>query len=172
MNPRPPARRPLWPPVRTALTWVNLSTPLAVVLAGAARTPLRRAPGGVLVAEGYRWRVPRPTCFTLGGVIFTRRTADWLLDVRRERLLRHETRHIGQYAVLGPLLLPAYAVASGWSWCVTGASGCRNVFERHAGLADGGYLDLPLRPTLASLRNSMRRRRPLRGRPPIDPPPA
>jgi hypothetical protein len=158
MNRRLPARRPLWPPVRAALTWVNLTTPLAMVLAGAARTPLRRGPGGLLIAEGYRWRVPRPSCFTLGAVVFTRRTADWLLDVRRTNLLRHETRHVGQYAVLGPLFLPAYAVASGWSWCVTGAYGCRNVFERHAGLTDGGYRDLPLRPWLLSLRNSLRRR--------------
>jgi hypothetical protein len=154
------------------LTWVNTTTPLAVVLAAAARTPLRRGPGGLLIAEGYRWRVPRPTCFTVGGVIFTRRTAAWLLDVRREHLLRHETRHVGQYAVLGPLFLPAYAVASGWSWCVTGAYGCRNPFERHAGLADGGYRDLPLRPWLASLRNSMRQRGVRRGGPPVDPPAA
>ena len=31
---------------------------------------------------------------------------------------------------------------------LTGDSGCRNVFERRAGLADGGYTDKPLRPAL------------------------
>jgi hypothetical protein len=151
-------RRSPWPPLRTTLTWVNGSTPLALLLAGAARTRLRRGPGGVLIAEGYRWRVPRQHCFTLGNVIFSRRPADWLLDVRRERLLEHETRHVGQYAVLGPLLLPAYGLASAWSWLTTGAYGCRNVFERHAGLAAGGYRELPLRPWAARLRNVVRHR--------------
>ncbi|HEU5107581.1 MAG TPA: hypothetical protein VFT95_03310 [Micromonosporaceae bacterium] len=159
MTRRPSARRSRWPGVRRTLTWVNLTTPLGVALAAASRSPLRRAPGGVLVAEGYRWRVPRQTCFTVGGVIFTRKDVDWLLDVRRERLLAHETRHVDQYAVLGPLFFPAYGLASGWSWFVTGAYGCRNAFERHAGLAAGGYRDLPVRPWLAALRNSARRRR-------------
>jgi hypothetical protein len=131
---------------------------MALVLAAAARTPVRRGPGGVLIATGYRWPVPRQTCFTLGGVIFSRRPAEWLLDVRRERLLGHETRHVGQYAVLGPLFLPAYGVASAWSWLATGAYGCRNVFERHAGLTAGGYRDQPLRPWMAQLRNTLRRR--------------
>ncbi|HYN95153.1 MAG TPA: hypothetical protein VES42_14995 [Pilimelia sp.] len=140
---------PTWPTVRAALTWVNGTTLLGVTLAAAARAPLRRGPGGVLVAGGYRWRVPRQHCFTLGGVIFCRHEADWLL--RRERLLAHEARHVSQYAVLGPLFLPAYALASGWSWLATGGYGCRNVFERHAGLHAGGYRQLPPRPWLARL---------------------
>jgi hypothetical protein len=139
------------------LTWCNGSTLIALLLAGAARTPLRRTPGGVLIAEGYRWPVPRQHCFTVGSVVFCRRPAAWLLDARRERLLRHETRHVGQYAVLGPLFLPAYGLASAWSWLTTGGYGCRNVFERWAGLSDGGYRDLPLRPWAARLRAVGRR---------------
>jgi hypothetical protein len=149
-------RRPVWPSVRTVLTWVNGTTPLALAVALAARTPIRRGPAGVLIAEGYRWRVPRQHCFTLGGVIFSRRPADWLLDVRRHRLLGHETRHVDQYAVFGPLFLPAYGLASGWSWLVTGAYGCRNAFERHAGLAEGGYRELPPRPWVRNTRNRFR----------------
>jgi hypothetical protein len=34
----------------------------------------------------------------------------------------------------------------GWSWIRTGDRAARNVFERAAGLSDGGYLDVPLRP--------------------------
>ncbi|HEU4422156.1 MAG TPA: hypothetical protein VFR67_06400 [Pilimelia sp.] len=146
----------VWPAVRGTLTWVNGTTLLGLALSGAARTPLRRAPGGILVAAGYRWRVPRQQCFTVGTVIFTRRTADWLLDPGHRELLRHETRHVGQYAVLGPLFLPAYALASGWSWLVTGGYGSRNVFERHAGLAAGGYRDLPVRPWVSRLRRVRR----------------
>jgi hypothetical protein len=162
----------IWPAVRTALmgerlvprtalilTWVNGTTALGLVLSGAARTSLRRTPGGVLVAAGYRWRVPRQECFTLGCVIFTRQEADWLLDAGRRELLGHETRHVGQYAILGPLFLPAYAVASAWSWLVAGEYGCRNVFERHAGLAAGGYDDLPLRPWVTRIRHATRLRR-------------
>jgi hypothetical protein len=34
------------------------------------------------------------------------------------------------------------------SWALTGDFGARNVFERRAGLTDGGYTDKPLRPAL------------------------
>jgi hypothetical protein len=150
----------VWPTARTVLTWANLTTPLALVLCAAARTRPRRVPGGVLVAAGYRWRVPRQQCFTLGGVIFTREDAGWLLAAERSELLGHETRHVGQYAVLGPLFLPAYALASGWSWLATGGYGARNVFERHAGLTAGGYADRPLRPWADVVRQRAHRLRP------------
>ena len=59
-----------------------------------------------------------------------------------EYLLDHEARHALQYAwCLGPMLLPLYAAASGWSWVRTGDWWSRNVFERRAGLAAGGYTD-------------------------------
>jgi hypothetical protein len=136
----------VWPVVRSTLTWINGTSLAAVVLSVVTRTPLVRGPGGVLVAAGYRLRVPRQSCFTVGTVVFTRRTADWLLHPDRAALLGHETRHVAQYAVLGPIFWLAYALASGWSYLVTGSYGCRNVFERHAGLAAGGYRQVPLRP--------------------------
>ena len=46
-------------------------------------------------------------------------------------------------------MLPLYFLAAGVSWGLTGDFGARNVFERRAGLADGGYTDKPLRPWLA-----------------------
>jgi hypothetical protein len=46
-------------------------------------------------------------------------------------------------------MLPLYFLAAGVSWGLTGDFGARNVFERQAGLADGGYADKPLRPVLA-----------------------
>ena len=51
-------------------------------------------------------------------------------------------------------MVPLYLVAAAVSWALTGDFGARNVFERQAGLADGGYADRPLRPGLrrASLR--------------------
>ncbi|GAA3338898.1 hypothetical protein GCM10020358_20660 [Amorphoplanes nipponensis] len=142
----PAARR--WPVARTLLTAVNGTTLVGLGIAVLTRTRVRRGPGGILIAEGYRLKAPPATCFTIGSVIITRRTADWLLHESRAELLTHESRHAGQYAVLGPLFWPAYWVSCGYSWAMTGSYGTRNAFERHAGLAHGGYREAPLRPAL------------------------
>jgi hypothetical protein len=98
--------------------------------------------------------VPPATCFTVGSVILTRERADWLLDADRADLLGHESRHAGQYALLGPLFWPAYWAACGYSYALTGTWGARNAFERHAGLTAGGYRNAPLRPWAARLLRS------------------
>ena len=103
---------------------------------------------------GDQRKAPPATCFTIGSVIVTRRTAEWLLDDRRSELLAHESRHAGQYAVLGPLFWPAYWAFCGYSWAMTGTYGTRNVFERHAGLERGGYRAAPLRPALQRLKRT------------------
>jgi len=144
----------LWPVARSLLTAVNGTTLVGLGIAVLTGTKIRRAPGGILVAEGYRLRMPPATCFTIGSVIITRRTADWLLDESRAGLLAHESRHAGQYAVLGPLFWPAYWASCGYSWAATGTYGARNAFERHAGLERGGYRAAPLRPGLQRLRRS------------------
>ena len=144
----------LWPVARSLLTAVNGTTLVGLGIAVLTGTKIRRAPGGILVAEGYRLRMPPATCFTIGSVIITRRTADWLLDESRAGLLAHESRHAGQYAVLGPLFWPAYWASCGYSWAATGTYGARNAFERHAGLERGGYRAAPLRPGLQRLTRS------------------
>ena len=128
--------------VRLAVNLLNGSTlaGLAVSLAGRAR--LARFPDGLLVGTGYRLPVPPAPAFTLGNVILTRH------DVlgRDTVLLRHEARHATQYAWCGGLLmLPLYFAAAGVSWLLSGDVGAWNVFERAAGLADGGYVAVPLR---------------------------
>ncbi len=138
----------VWPVVRTALTAVNGTTLVGLGLAVLTGARIRRAPGGIMVAEGYRLKAPPATCFTVGSVIITRRSADWLLDERRAGLLAHESRHAGQYAVFGPLFWPAYWACCGYSWTMTGTYGARNAFERHAGLERGGYRAAALRPGL------------------------
>jgi hypothetical protein len=135
---------------RAVATAINGTTGagLLVALAGGAR--IRRGRHGVLIAEGYRRKVPPATCFTVGSVIMTRRSADWLLAEERSALFDHERRHAGQYAWLGPLFWPGYWLACGYSYAATGSYGARNVFERRAGLRAGGYpVDEPLRPWLA-----------------------
>ena len=141
------ARR--WTLARTVLTAVNGTTGVGLLLAVASGAKIKRGRNGVLVAEGYRPKVPPATCFTVGSVILTRRTADWLLAEERAHLFDHESRHAGQYAVFGPLFWPAYWISCGYSYALTGSYGTRNAFERHAGLAGGGYKELPLRPWVA-----------------------
>jgi hypothetical protein len=92
--------------------------------------------------------VPPAPAFTLGNVIMTRVERDALLG--HEALLAHEARHATQFAwCAGLVMLPLYFTAAGVSWVLTGDFGSRNIFERRAGLADGGYTDRPLRPPLA-----------------------
>ena len=161
---------PRWHHARTALTAVNGTTAVGLLVALATGARIRRGRNGVLIAEGYRRKVPPATCFTVGSVIMCRRTAGWLLAEERSALLAHESRHAGQYAVLGPLFWPAYWLSCAYSYALTGSYGCRNVFERHAGLHTGGYRELPLRPWAARLARSSAASR-SRRRPPGSPSP-
>lgn len=124
--------------LRQVANIVNLSTPLGLLLARAARTSVRRAPDGLVVARGYRWPVPSAPAFTVGNVVLIRLDDDAL--AARPRLMAHEARHATQYAAcFGPLLLPLYLLACAWSWLRGRDVAAHNVFERLAGLEDGGY---------------------------------
>jgi hypothetical protein len=156
---------------RTVLTAANGTTGAGLLLALAGGARIRRGRDGVLVAEGWRHRIPPASCFTVGSVIFTRHSAAWLLHPERADLFDHESRHAGQYAALGPLFWPAYWTACGYSYALSGCWGARNHFEQRAGLAAGGYpTDGPLRPWAARLRG--RAATASRRRPPGTPPPA
>jgi len=131
--------------VRLAVNLANGATLAGVGVALAGRARIARAADGLLTGTGYRLPVPPAPAFTMGNVIITRR--DEL--VAGSSLFRHEARHATQYAWCGGLLmLPLYFTAAGVSWLVCGDFGAWNVFERGAGLADGGYTDRPLRPVL------------------------
>ncbi|MEN2743207.1 hypothetical protein ABCQ75_15600 [Sinomonas halotolerans] len=130
---------------RAALNTANLSTPLGLALAAAARTPLRRGPGGLFIAEHYRPRLPAAAAFVVGNVVFTRGRAEDLLA--RPALFGHEARHATQYAAcLGLPFLPLYAVAAAYSAARTGNPGSLNPFEQIAGLEAGGYPRRRTRP--------------------------
>jgi hypothetical protein len=125
----------------------------AVALAGGAR--LARVPGGLLVASGYRPAVPVAPAFTIGNVIIVNRRHPQPLPAA---MLAHEARHSTQYAWCGGLLmLPLYFTALGISWALCGNIGSWNVFERQAGLADGGYAERPARPALRALAGGLTR---------------
>ena len=128
--------------------WINLANGstlagLAVAALGGAR--VARGADRLYVGTGYRLPVPPAPAFCLGNVIVTRLQGLGPSSA----LFRHEARHATQYACCGGVVMvPLYLAAASVSWALTGGTGCRNVFERRAGLADGGYTDKPLRPVL------------------------
>jgi hypothetical protein len=128
--------------VRLAVNLLNGSTLAGLAVCAAGRARLARYPDGLLVGAAYRLPVPPAPAFTLGNVVITRHP----VLAHDTDLLRHEARHCTQYAWCGGLLmLPVYFTAAGASWLLSGDPGSWNVFERAAGLRDGGYADRPLR---------------------------
>ena len=143
-----------------ALNWVNLSTPSGLAVAVLSGCRITRGPHGILLAEGYRRRLPRARAFTVGSVVLLRGRVPQDAPAGFQRLLEHEARHCRQYAAfLGLPFLPAYLVAAGYSLVRTGDPASRNPFERGAGLADGGYREQPLRPVTATVRAALDTRR-------------
>jgi hypothetical protein len=123
--------------VRALANALNLSTALGLLVATVGGARVRRGPDGLLLAIGYRLRVPPAPAFTLGNVIMAR---DANIFERRPALLDHEARHATQYAFcIGLPMVLLYLLASAWSWARCGNPAAYNVFERRAGLADGGY---------------------------------
>lgn len=147
-DPAPGPWRALPGPVRarTVLNVLNLSTPLGLLIARAGQARVRRGPRGLVLADGFGPRVLDAAAFTVGDVVITRR--DWtVLSRRRPALLAHEERHAWQWAACGGLpFLPLYLAGTAWSWLRTRDRAARNPFERGAGLADGGYADVAVRP--------------------------
>ncbi len=133
--------------LRLAANVVNGSTLAGIVVAGIGRARLHPAGDGLLVGSGYRLPVPPAAAFCLGNVLVTRLDHDAFTG--STRLFAHEARHATQYACCAGLaMLPLYGIAAAVSWALTGDFGSRNVFERRAGLADGGYTDKDLGPFL------------------------
>jgi hypothetical protein len=137
---------------------LNASTPLGLVLAGLAGTPTFRGPRGLIVATGYRWRLPLAGAFTVGNVVFFREDAG--SAITNPTLLGHEERHSTQYAwCLGLPFLLFYFAAAAWSAVRYGDPASGNPFERHAGLEAGGYVDPRNRTNQHMDRKHLRRRR-------------
>jgi hypothetical protein len=134
--------------LRFAVNLVNLSTPLGLVLAATGRARIARGPDGLLLAADYRSPFPAPNApaVTVGNVVLLRMSET--AATGHPTLLRHEGRHATQYACwIGPFgFLPAYLIASAWSWAHTRNFAVRNAFEVRAGLVDGGYLSPVLAP--------------------------
>lgn len=142
--------------VRQLANAANLSTAAGLLLATLSRTRIQQGPDGLLLGIRYQPKLPLAGAFTVGNLVFYR--ADRAFIDSRPDLLRHEAGHATQYAwCLGLPFLPLYAACAAYSWWRTGDPGCRNFFERNAGLADGGYRELPTIARLPALRNFLRR---------------
>lgn len=132
--------------LRHAANWINLSTPLGLLVARAGGARMRRGPELSFLADRYRWSFPTGSAFTVGDVVISRYDLDRLAGAR-PTLIGHELVHSRQWALTGGLpFLPLYLASMGWSWLRTGDRASRCFFERHAGLAEGGYREVPLRP--------------------------
>jgi hypothetical protein len=130
--------------VRAVGNALNLSTPLGLLIAVAGRAKLRRGPEALVIAEDYRLPLPKAGAFTVGGVVLVPHGRLDAAESRQPGTAAHEAEHSWQYFwCLGLPFLPFYALASGWSWLRTGDAWSRNVFERDAGLARGGYVEQP-----------------------------
>jgi hypothetical protein len=128
--------------VREAVNLANGSTLVGLAVAAVGGAAIVRSADGLYAATGYRLAVPTAPAFCVGNVLVTRRQ---VLEPGSP-LFRHEARHATQFAWCGGVvMIPLYFAAAGVSWVLTGDFGSRNVFERRAGLADGGYADKPLR---------------------------
>ncbi len=140
--------------VRQAVNLANVSTLAGLGVAAVGGARVGRSADGLLTATGYRLPVPPAPAFCPGNVIVVRED----VIAAGSRLFRHEARHATQYAWCGGVaMVPLYLTAAGVSWALTGDFGARNVFERLAGLADGGYTDKPLRPGLQRIPAALRR---------------
>ncbi|HEV2933938.1 MAG TPA: hypothetical protein VGY96_12465 [Streptosporangiaceae bacterium] len=135
--------------VRRAVNLANGSTLAGLGVAAIGGAAIARSVDGLFTGTGYRLPVPPAPAFCLGNVIVTRED---VIDPGTA-VFRHEARHATQFAWCGGVaMIPLYLAAAGVSWLLTGDFGARNVFERQAGLADGGYTDKPLRPAIRRAR--------------------
>jgi hypothetical protein len=143
--------------LRMVLNWLNLSTPLGLLLAAGTRCVVVHGAEGLIYACGYRPKLPLAGAFAVGNVVLFRAGPDY--PPAHPVLVRHEGRHSTQYAIcLGLPFLPLYFLGVLWSFLRTGDPASRNPFERWAGLADGGYAERPVRPLRPALAQWLRQR--------------
>jgi len=127
-----------WWRVKRGVNLANGSTLLGLAVARAGGCRRSSGPRGLVVATDYRVGFPKAAAFTVGNVVISRHALGWLDE--HPRMLLHEERHSWQYvACLGLPMLPLYVAAVGYSYLRGGDACVHNVFERLAGLEDGGY---------------------------------
>ena len=69
-----------WWQVRRLVNWVNLMTPIALLIATLGRARLSRPVRGMWLATDYHFDFPKAGAFTIGSVVTTKHTAAWMAD--------------------------------------------------------------------------------------------
>lgn len=125
--------------VRNIGNVANLSTPLGLLVALAARGRLRRIDGLIVAERAHLGPLPAGAV-TIGSVVVIPTLTLEELQRRVPGTMEHEDAHAWQWAYcLGLPFIPLYMAAMGWSWLRTRDRASANVFEIQAGLELGGY---------------------------------
>ncbi|MDF1488231.1 hypothetical protein [Tessaracoccus caeni] len=130
--------------VRNIGNVANLSTPLGLLVALAARGRLRRIDGLIVAERAHLGPLPAGAV-TIGSVVVIPTLTLEELQRRVPGTMEHEDAHAWQWAYcLGLPFIPLYMAAMGWSWLRTRDRASANVFEIQAGLELGGYRKRPV----------------------------
>lgn len=119
-------------------TLIGLTLGLAMLAFGGR---VRQASGALEFSDGWLGRILSQTLGTKRFCAIT--FGHTIVGVSGDELLRlrvHEQVHVRQYERWGPLFLPAYLLASVWTWTRGGRPYRDNVFERQAFAAEKSAL--------------------------------
>jgi len=126
--------------IRQWVNALNLSTVAGMAIVKVRGGSLTSGPDGLVIATNVTRRFRFAGGVTIGNVVIVPEHIPLTAD-----LLAHEAAHATQWAVCVVAFLPLYWLACLWSWIRTGDYFSRNVFERRADLAKGGYVERPTR---------------------------
>lgn len=122
--------------LRQWLNALNLSTLLGMLIVKIRGGSLSRGPDGLVIATNVTRRFGFAGGVTIGNVVIVPEHIPLTPE-----LFEHEAAHASQWAACVVLFLPLYWLACLWSLIRTGDYYSRNVFERRADLAKGGYVE-------------------------------
>jgi hypothetical protein len=139
---------------RRVVNLVNGSSIAGLAIARLGSATVSSGPEGLWLAEGYRLPFPVAGAFTVGKVLITPTSFDQL-RTWSPHVLEHEARHAWQYVCCGCSSSRLYLVAMGGRWSDR-PRGPQRVRAVGQAAADGGYVDVPVRPFTAEVRKLFR----------------
>jgi hypothetical protein len=134
--------------IRQWVNALNLSTVVGMAVVKVRGGSLTSGPDGLVIATNVTRRFGFAGGVTIGNVVIVPEHIPLTTE-----LFEHEAAHASQWAACVVLFLPLYWLACLWSLIRTGDYYSRNVFERRADLAKGGYVE-------QSTRSARRQNRP------------
>jgi hypothetical protein len=131
---------------RRILNKINLSTYLGLLIAKIFGGQTVKLDNGLYMNYGRKGKYQKADVVTVGDVFLVKFDKDCIhcqqrnLYILSDNLLRHETKHSEQYAILGLFFIPLYILASIKSYIIYRNFWQGNIFEIRAGLEDGNYI--------------------------------